>query len=1345
MNTQKDWGMILLNTLGKVIIGSQEYFLGISENKTKITYVLFDKYTREDRIHLIKGESIEAEILSGPNTVKKYANESYVVEAVVRMKKTGKVQYYRNHVLTQKVLDLIQMAKMYSFKDSEIIEKTETINQGELITIFSAANNELTFKSEERNGMIYQLFIKSQEMEMDATPIMFNPIPNKLCYAEADLNVKSKILLSSIKKVTYQTLCDVLDMSWFEENGKRKKDYKAITNIQEFEDLVMTPLIESVETAAKKGEKILLSIDTETTGLNIMDLSKANSLRDHCVAIPIAWEDNKAFVIFTDMEFFENVPIDYVLQRLAPLITETTWDDITSYTRKELPRTIVKRKVVKKEEKSNSIELEMLGAFGLEELEDTSEENTAYKGYSLEDAETLEFYRSTVNLVGFNTIFDAKVFYGEGLRIWFDEDALQEAFDLNPGVGKGSRKLKALTRKFFHHETPELSDILGKGNEDKYKYLQDLLVATIYGCADADYTRLVRNKLRTIMSDRMYKMYLKQDVEISNILALSEFYGMPLESESVQVMAKESEQNIHMLKEFMYSYVGKYVYVKTQTELLQDKLSAGIIDKEHYASELEYVMKNIPADARYEFELKGSAISYVMYGILQYPILKYTAGDSFGNNKKPSTDSYVLKKLISSTIQEGEEKGAWNKGWAMTQDLLTVNTDPAFYNSLIAKGKTKKAAEYCLVDAKQFNNCKYPLAIPLLKFAELNKEYTSYFKPTIENNLEGRLYKNYSLARIETRRIANPGQTMKGKLKAMVKSLNDDYYLCDFDMSQVEYRIMASLSGHQAIIEKMRDPEKDYHIETASLVHDIPAHKVDKKMRKQTKCIGFGLPYGLTIRSLAENLFGVINDETIFETSILVSIWEKNNVPIIEMLEKVRDSALVERIITDDLRDYIDAWEYDIVKDSKGKVISKTLKLDADGKRIPKPVGMVENKLGFYRIFDLSNMNRKKESSVRRMSGNYPIQSYAAELFREILTRFRRACVKYGIEDKVVWHMLIHDELLCSVHKSVHPFLLYKIIQEACMITKKGHTNYFVGINIGKTWAETKDDSREAPVLFVNRMVKRYEAGEFKEKWLDDPGDFVTKYRKQYIQDRIGEVLRTLQTDLDTGIIDLPEIMTQFTNYTVRSYVDDYPQNREIYEKDYKDKDAYEDALWVSKLESWILDVYGEGKKIRGLEGNIYELKHSFNVVLEEKEEPDYAELFQDDVYTDNFWSFDEESIQNGYLVSDDYYQAEGEEEEDFMEAYYKNIRFKTDNKEAQTVADLITEEKKYTNIFDSRNQYIVKVKNRQQMEKCKMFLKSYVSDKGKSVMFKTPIGTSRWLKIDGISLKDLDSFIDSL
>lgn len=69
---------------------------------------------------------------------------------------------------------------------------------------------------------------------------------------------------------------------------------------------------------------------------------------------------------------------------------------------------------------------------------------------------------------------------------------------------------------------------------------------------------------------------------------------------------------------------------------------------------------------------------------------------------------------------------------------------------------------------------------------------------------------------------------MKGKLKALIRSYTDDYYLLDFDMSQVEYRIMISLAKYVSMVNVMNNPERDYHTETASLLHGVPAHLVSK-------------------------------------------------------------------------------------------------------------------------------------------------------------------------------------------------------------------------------------------------------------------------------------------------------------------------------------------------------------------------------------------------------------------------------------------------------------------------------------------------------------------------------------
>ena len=664
----------------------------------------------------------------------------------------------------------------------------------------------------------------------------------------------------------------------------------------------------------------------------------------------------------------------------------------------------------------------------------------------------------------------------------------------------------------------------------------------------------------------------------------------------------------------------------------------------------------------------------------------------------------------------------------------------------------------CLIKADDFNKCKNPLAIVLTKYAELNKEYTSYFKPIRETNMEGKIFKNYSLARIETRRIMNPGQTMKGKLKALIRSYTDDYYLLDFDMSQVEYRIMISLAKYVSMVNVMNNPERDYHTETASLLHGVPAHLVSKKLRKSTKCFNFGIPYGLSDRSLCDNLFGKIDNDTLFATRELLQKWLKSNKPVSDMLNQYREDALVEQNISDDFRNYIDAWK----KDELGQY-----ELNAKSERIPTPIGMSINEKGFYRIYDLQDLDQAKKGRIQRAAGNFPIQSFAAEVFRIILTRFYNRCEEEGINDKIIWHMLIHDELLCSVHKSLHPFYIYKLVKESCMITMPGHTKYFVGINIGDTWAQCNDDSREAPVIFVERMIKKWDNGEFGKGpfWFDDPWGFIKPYRDQYVQDRILEIIQRLQPDVMEKPINVPLLIETFSNYTVRSYVDDYDMNYKI-TKQY-DPDAPDEQIqksndeWTSRLETWSLAVFGDGKQMIDIDGNLKTL-HSKqddktqiadalakmpnqaenskqaivfdDIALDDEEDVTFGMLFDDDTNVDNsYWEFDD----NDLRVSYDNYG-----EDDDSEVEKDDVEF-IDVQNASSVAACIKIEKPMKNITMLNKQAIIESKHYKITQKCKEYLQPYISKSGIRIVFHEPNGLKRWQTVkQKTDLKKLDNWL---
>lgn len=1287
---------------GKVLIGTDTFLMSLEETKSRIKYSLFSIYHKDDRINTLA----PTHPLLNEGIMKKVDLTDYVVESYIIQRFGTKIERGGVGNYIGRIIESISYAERYFTDDMPGVQRTKYKSQGNIIEQFEAADQFVTYAYSKCNGMRETLSVKYNGITVDLGSSALKP-RFKMTYVELDTQSAYDLKGKTIEKITFDTLSQASDMSWYKENGDCKKNYSSVTSLQDFELRVMLPLTNAIAKAHEKNEVLLVSLDTETTGLAIWNLSKSNPDKDHCVTLQLSWEDDQGVIMYFDMEYFNNCPVETVMHRLQELFQKYDGE----------------RKI----QRCNGTEVCIA--------------------------------RDWYELIGHNIMFDRKVGWDEGVDLWFDEDTLQMAFCINTASVRGNNKLKVLTRKFFGHETPELEDILGSKNQDKFKFLKDEEVVQIYGCADTDYTRLLYKKLRPLMGDYLYMRYKAQDVVLLNILAMSEYYGLHTVEDKVKELADETLNNINILVETMHSYVGAHLeamQLKTELDIL---LKTGAITKQEYADRI-LSFKPSP-NCAYVFDVTAAELRKVLFDILKYPVIAMTEG----KNPVPKTDKFTMKKLLQTSRSEHSTARKLN------YDVLKTGCDRREYMRLREGGEDdqKKADGMVLISAAEFNKLEYPLALIIQKWSELNKEYTAYYKPFVTKANEGKMFYSYRMARIETRRIANPGQTLKGKLKKLVLSYNDDYYLLDFDMSQAEYRVMISLAGFVDLIEKMRDPEKDYHTETASVVNNIPAHRVSKKIRKQTKSISFGIPYGLGERSLCESIFGEVNEHNLYLTRVMINKWKENNHPVMQLLEDARDNALIEWQISEELRDFMGFWENE--RDGEGHIVYDEiglpkLKLDANGNKIPIPISRVCNDLGFYRTFSLANIDMSdkavkrratgryegKESNIRRAAGNYGIQSYAAELFRIILMRFYYACEKKGYThgDKIIWHMLIHDELLCSVHKSIHPFEIYQLVKESCMLRLKGHTNYFVGINVGNTWGECKDDAREAPVIFVNRIVKRWKQsvvdgdnGEFsvrntpvqfrrlnaetgeEEYWFNDPFDFIKPYMDEYKRDRIGEVVRAIDPGVDTGVVDVARIVEGFDNYTVRAYVDDYPSAYKVDKEDYfngefggvrhYDDDAIADAKWEACFVSWIKDQYGEDKKFKRLRGDLC-------TYLDVKESADEAELieeldFEDDSFEDEVRElFDE----NGVL---DTLYFDGGSAEKKSEVF--NIR-KQENKQVQ--------------IYN--NQIVIKVDSLATMKKYKKALYMLRARNGYAVRFKCCGILSRWITIKAVDISYIEDML---
>ena len=184
------------------------------------------------------------------------------------------------------------------------------------------------------------------------------------------------------------------------------------------------------------------------------------------------------------------------------------------------------------------------------------------------------------------------------------------------------------------------------------------------------------------------------------------------------------------------------------------------------------------------------------------------------------------------------------------------------------------------------------------------------------------------------------------------------------DYSQIEMRIMAHLSGDEALIEAFRSGE-DLHRYVAALVHDIDVEEVTAAQRGRIKAMSYGLAYGLSAFGLARRL-GIDSAEAVALRQAYFDRFGK----VHDYLEGVVERARV------------DGWTETIL-----------------GRRRYLP--------------DLTSDNRRLREMAERAALNAPIQGSAADIIKKAMIDVADALAGAGASSRVL--LQIHDELLLEV------------------------------------------------------------------------------------------------------------------------------------------------------------------------------------------------------------------------------------------------------------------------------------------------------------------------------------------
>ncbi|MES2299828.1 MAG: DNA polymerase I [Pseudomonadota bacterium] len=157
----------------------------------------------------------------------------------------------------------------------------------------------------------------------------------------------------------------------------------------------------------------------------------------------------------------------------------------------------------------------------------------------------------------------------------------------------------------------------------------------------------------------------------------------------------------------------------------------------------------------------------------------------------------------------------------------------------------------------------YPLPKVLLEFRGLSKLKSTYTDklPKMVNRDTGRVHTNYAQAVAVTGRLASndpnlqniPIRTKEGRRIREAFIAAPGNVIVSADYSQIELRIMAHISGDEAMLRAFAEGE-DIHRATAAEIFGVAPAEVASEQRRYAKVINFGLIYGMSAFGLAGNL-----------------------------------------------------------------------------------------------------------------------------------------------------------------------------------------------------------------------------------------------------------------------------------------------------------------------------------------------------------------------------------------------------------------------------------------------------------------------------------------------------------
>lgn len=330
------------------------------------------------------------------------------------------------------------------------------------------------------------------------------------------------------------------------------------------------------------------------------------------------------------------------------------------------------------------------------------------------------------------------------------------------------------------------------------------------------------------------------------------------------------------------------------------------------------------------------------------------------------------------------------------------------------KPKKTKTGQYATSeDILESLRGEHEIVDSILEFRQAQKLKSTYVDalPLLINPKTGRIHTTYNQAIAATGRLSSvnpnlqniPIRTERGRrVREAFIPRDENHILLAADYSQIELRVIASISEDKAMIEAFQNDE-DIHRATAAKIFNVPLEEVTRDQRSNAKTVNFGIIYGVSAFGLSQ------------QTNLSRS-----------EAKEVIDSYLS---TYSGIRDYMHSTV-----------------------EFAKENGFVETIMGRRRYLkDINSANAVVRGQAERNAINAPIQGSAADIIKKAMIDIHEVFVNEKFKSKMV--LQVHDELVFDAHKDeldiIKPIIVDKMQNAVSLIVKLK-----VDVGTGDNWLQ---------------------------------------------------------------------------------------------------------------------------------------------------------------------------------------------------------------------------------------------------------------------------------------------------